>query len=350
MALVALLIMITIHEFGHYIAGKLLSFKIQEFSIGFGPVLYKKVKKNGEIFYIKAIPLGGYCAFGEDDTDEATQKDPTAFNNQAPWKRLIVLSAGVIFNFISAILFSVILLLVVGYNYTLNVKEFATSDDNNPAFHQTLEKGDKIMGIEGEKFTIIKSHTSLLTKYRDEGTVDVLILRDGEEKTIQVLLHEYTYEDADGNDQTVYGMGIVNSQMEYVKLNFFEALGKAFIFCCELAWMVLVILWQLITGQIAITKMGGTVATIAVMADVMQQSLLNLLLLFPLISVNLAIFNALPIPALDGARMVFVGIEWARGKPVNRNLEAKIHTWGLIVLFGLVVVFDLIYMFVNVFN
>ena len=91
--------MITIHEFGHYLAGKLLKFKINEFSIGFGKALYTKKKENGEIFSIRAIPLGGYCAFdGEDTPDESAD----SFNAQAPWKRLIVLFCGAFFNFLVA--------------------------------------------------------------------------------------------------------------------------------------------------------------------------------------------------------------------------------------------------------
>ena len=102
-AILALLLMVMIHEFGHYIAGKMLGFKINEFSVGFGPKIFQKKKKNGEVFSLRTIPLGGYCAFdGEDEKSDS----PTAFNNQKAWKRLIVLFMGAFFNFLSAIIFS----------------------------------------------------------------------------------------------------------------------------------------------------------------------------------------------------------------------------------------------------
>ena len=101
LALLVLLFMITVHEFGHYIIGKIFKFKINEFAIGMGPALYKKQKKNGELFSIRLLPLGGYCAFeGEDQS----VNDPGAFNNKKPWQRILVLIAGATMNFIAAII------------------------------------------------------------------------------------------------------------------------------------------------------------------------------------------------------------------------------------------------------
>ena len=106
LALLILLVMVTIHEFGHYLAGKILNFKINEFSIGFGKSLYSHTsKKTGEVFSIRLIPLGGYCAF---EGEEAGTDVPGAFNKMAPWKRLIVLFCGPFFNILSAVLFSII--------------------------------------------------------------------------------------------------------------------------------------------------------------------------------------------------------------------------------------------------
>ena len=115
LALVVLLVLITVHEFGHFIAGKLLGFKINEFAIGFGPKLFKKVnKKTGEVFSIRLLPLGGFCAFeGEDEENPS----PDAFNNKPAWKRLIVLVSGVLFNFIFGIITAVIFFQASSYTY-----------------------------------------------------------------------------------------------------------------------------------------------------------------------------------------------------------------------------------------
>ena len=109
-ALLILMLMVTIHEFGHYIAGKIFKFKINEFSIGFGKAIYSKQLKNGEIFSIRVVPLGGYCAFEGEDEDESKSTSEKAFNKEAWWKRLIVLFNGAFFNIVSAVIFSFILL------------------------------------------------------------------------------------------------------------------------------------------------------------------------------------------------------------------------------------------------
>ena len=136
---------------------------------------------------------------------------------------------------------------------------------------------------------------------------------------------------------------IIGVQTQYYRYGFFEALGYTFVFCIKWAWKILLILWQLLTLRLAITNLGGTVTTIVTLAEATHASIANLLLLFPLISINLAVFNLLPFPALDGARMVFVGIEGIRGKPINRKIEGMIHFIGLMILLGFVLVVDILH-------
>ena len=237
-AILILLLMVTIHEFGHYIAGKMLKFKINEFAVGFGPKLIQKTKKNGEKFTLRLIPLGGYCAF-EGENEDGTEK-PESFNNQKPWKRLIVLFFGAFFNFLSAIIFSFIFLLVA-YKFT-----------------------------------------------------------------------------------------------------FWNALIKCIPFTLDMAWQILVVLGQLLTGKLSIKALGGPVTTIGTIASYTQTNWLYLLLFLPFISVNLAVFNLLPIPALDGFQMIFVLIEWIRKKPVKRSVVNTINNVGLIVLLCFVVLVDIL--------
>lgn len=161
-AIFALLLMVMIHEFGHYIAGKILGFKINEFSVGFGPKIFQKKKKNGELFSLRVIPLGGYCAF---DGEDENSNSPTAFNNQKPWKRLIVLFSGAFFNFLSAIIFSYILLVSFGYE-DVSVKTISnTSFQYQEVNH--LEEGDRIYGINGVEFDFVHDEyfNGLLTDY-----------------------------------------------------------------------------------------------------------------------------------------------------------------------------------------
>ena len=351
-AILALLLMVMIHEFGHYIAGKLLGFKINEFSVGFGPKIWQKKKKNGELFSLRTIPLGGYCAFeGEDEKSN----NPQAFDNQKPWKRLIVLFMGAFFNFLSAIIFSYILLVSCGYEY-VQVKSVAdTSFQYRVENH--LEVGDKIYGINGTEFDFVSDDyfNGLLGDYVrndlnfeddkwtsngvDYSTIPLNVERDGKKMVVDGVLQKQI---VDGEE--VWSFVSSNSkdfQLKTYRHGFIEAIGESVTFTFRWAHKILIILGDLFTGQLSITSLGGPVTTIKVMAETTQQSFSYLLILLPVIAVNLAVFNLLPIPSLDGARMVFVGIEWIRRKPINRDVEANIHGIGLLLLFGFVIVVDI---------
>lgn len=331
LAILVLLLMITIHEFGHYTAGKLLKFKINEFSVGFGKALFSKTKKNGEVFSIRLIPLGGYCAFEGEDTNN---ENADSFNAQAPWKRLIVLFSGAFFNFLSAILFSVILLAVVGNG---QVKVVSVDGINNSV--EKLQVGDVITHANGEKLSFLNGGLSGITAdVKIDEDIKLTIIRNGEK--MEVIVQKYAVME-DGKE--VGKFGITTS---YQNFSFGQACLQAVPFSFQMAWECLVILGQLLIGVYGLQDIGGPITTIGAMANASAVSMLNYLLLIPLIAVNLAVFNLLPIPALDGAKMVFVLIEWIRGKPINRDLENKIHTVGLILLFGFVVLVDLLHLFV----
>ena len=353
LALLVLMVMIVIHELGHYTAGKIFKFKINEFSIGFGKALFKRTKKNGEVFAIRWIPLGGYCAFEGEDEDVETED---SFNKQAWWKRLIVLFSGAFFNFLSAVIFSVALLCVVGSGYS----DLKTIDINPTQYvveTETLQVGDVIKKVNGEKCTFLNgAFNGMVGQIQDDTSVITLTIErvvDGEKLTKDIQIRKRAevatnevgnvIKDAEGNETYNYILGVTTSWHSY---NFGESLLRAFPFACEIAWECVEIFGKLIIGQYSLKNLGGPITTIGSIATASQTSMLNLLLLFPLIAVNLAVFNLLPIPALDGARMVFVIIEAIRRKPINRDLEAKIHGIGLIVLFSFVIVVDLLQLFI----
>lgn len=349
-AILVIMTMIVIHELGHYTAGKIFKFKINEFSIGFGKALFKRTNKNGEVFAIRVVPLGGYCAFEGEDEDNPD--NPEAFNNQAWWKRLIVLFSGAFFNFVSAILFSVVLIAVVGVGYS-DVKSMEIQPTQYVVGSETLQVDDTIVRVNGEKCTFLNGgFRGLVSGINDDTTVITLTvdrIENGEKvtKEIQLTKHVATNDDGsvatDAEGNIIYEIGVVS---EYHNYSFGGALLRAIPFACEMAWDCVVIIFQLITGQLGLDALGGTVTTINVIATASQASLLNLLLLFPLIAINLAVVNLLPIPALDGARMVFVLIEGIRRKPINRELEGKIHMAGLFVLFGFAILLDVLQIFV----
>ncbi len=409
LAVVVLLFMVLVHELGHYIAGRILKFKIEEFSIGFGKAIFSRTNKRGEKISLRIFPLGGYCAFaGEDGTDKDGNKleGKEAFTNQKPWKRIIVFLAGVTFNFLTAIIFSFILLVSVGYDIpqynnvtTLgNVVEYEHSALYDPEVN-TLKEGDVIFYVEGTKIDFAYSYTfpDLVDRevekmeawlkaeenkdktFKDYPAIKMQIRRDGQMMESELYFVKVTYllfdkdnkpvyeTDKNGNDKvdesgnkiqktkTAYSLGgyVTTDEAGNMTLNylhyepyrhtFVEALARCVPFAFGLAWVVLKSLWMLITFQIPIKDIGGPITTIATIASVTQQSMANLLVLIPLFSANLAVFNILPIPALDGAHVIFTLIEWIRGKPIKREVENMIHSIGLMVLFGLVILIDILH-------
>lgn len=414
LAIVVLLFMILIHEFGHYTAGKLLKFKINEFSIGFGKAIFKKTKKNGEVFSLRIFPLGGFCAFEGEDDDKPETKG--AFNSQKPWKRLIVLFMGAFFNFLSAIIFAAILLMTFGYSDRVQVVNVVPPAHIVESNADWLKEGDVIHAVNGKETNFINDEyfITMITNFKAEEDFVVSVYRNGE--NVDLTIHKSWFE-LDSKQDDVYGkVYSLNGEDFFIKQDattgvyklhnvkypdgktttfdsetnlitltfsengaefketfklefdaennpiltsakigvstknyvygFFEAIGKTFEFCFGWAWKILKAIFQLITGQTALADMGGTITTVKFMATASQTNIANLLLLIPVISINLAVFNLLPIPALDGARMVFVLIEWIRKKPIDRKLEGKIHFIGLMVLFGFVIVMDLLQLFV----
>ena len=144
LAILVLLFMITVHEFGHYAVSKIFKFKVNEFAIGMGPAIFKKTKKNGEIFSLRAIPLGGFCAFAGEDADDT---DPQAFNNKKPWQRLLVLIAGASMNFIAA---CIIFCISIGCYGQLTPQVFEVKTNLPAPAEYTLQAEDLLISVNGK--------------------------------------------------------------------------------------------------------------------------------------------------------------------------------------------------------
>jgi len=343
LALLLFALLVFVHELGHYIAGKIFKFKINEFSLGFGKAIYSKKKSNGEVFSIRLIPLGGYCAF---EGEEGNSEVEGAFNKQAWWKRLIVLFAGVLFNFVSAIIVSIPLLMVMG-NAIPVITDFKANTPNHIEYDlSTLQKGDIIREVEGVKPTYTNGGIVLLCRQQQDSSYTLTIERNGDLCEIEVT-NILLGQDKDGKD--VYGLGV---DYDYIKYNFFEALVMSTPFCFEMSGDCIRIIGNLFIGKTQLSDLGGPVTTIGTIAGSITAAgsvglvLLNMLLLFPVLAINLAVFNFLPFPALDGGRAVFVILEGIRRKPINPKIESIIHSAGLIILFAFVILVDLLQIFI----
>jgi len=339
-AILVLLFMITVHEAGHYVAGKLLKFRINEFAIGFGPKIYSRVNGDtGEVFSLRAIPLGGFCAF-EGEDEEIPNSD--AFNNQKPWKRIIVLLSGVAMNFLVSLLIAVITFIASGM-YVPSVAKVLPDSGTAVSEEFKLKEGDLILAIEGRDIYLINDMIGALDDLKESGRqtpFTVTVVRDGVRQDVQVILRKYLSTDEGEEIKDYYGLGIERSSQLY-KFGFFESIAKGTVYSFKMAGVVLGFFADLITGSIGINQLGGPITTIGHTAEWARMGLRPLIEIVILIGVNLAVFNALPIPALDGARIMFIIIEIIRKKPIRRELEGKIHFAGLMLLLALVIIADL---------
>lgn len=332
-AFLLLMVMVIIHEFGHFFAGRMLGFKVNEFSIGFGPAIFKhKSKKTGMQFSIRPFPLGGYCAFeGEDEENPS----PDAFNNQKPWKRIIVLFAGAFNNFISAII--VIIIFFTCYGQYL--PQVAGTFDGTSASEQ-LQKGDIIYEVNGKavNFVVSEDFSNYLKGVGD--TAEFTVYRNNELVTVTLTKTNYTYVDeSTGKTVEKYGFGY-SSSLGQQKLTFAQAFTRSWGFCFYLVYQILASLIGLLTGAIGLKNAGGPVTVISTITSQMAGGFGSVLYILVVLSANLAVMNLLPFPALDGSRILFTVIEWIRRKPLDRKIENAIHTAGLIILIILMIVLD----------
>lgn len=339
LAILVLLIMITVHELGHYVAGKILKFGINEFAIGFGPAIFKRKTKSGEDFSIRVLPLGGFCSFkGEDEDNDA----PDAFNNKKPWQRIIVLVSGALMNFVLALLIIMALFGIYGQS-TYCVKQM----NADTVYEQTLKEGDTLISIDGRNIYLGTDLVKPLQGKKAGDVVEIEVLRDGTRQKVDVKIRA----DANfANSTDVYGalemLGTNVLSGANIRFNFFETIGRSFEYSFRLGGMIFTVLGELLTGKIGLSSMGGTVTTITMTAEAVRTGGLNFLLIIAsYIGVNLAVFNLLPIPALDGSRVVFTVIEWIRKKPINRKVEGYIHFAGLVILMGFAILVDLLHLF-----
>ena len=350
LAVLILLIMITVHEFGHYVAGKIFGFGIDEFAIGFGPKLFSRLKKNGERFSIRLFPIGGFCAFRGEDAD---CDDPTAFNNKKWWKRIIVLISGAFMNYILALF--VIMLMFGIYGQTVLVTYKTVAPPVGIESEYCFQDRDIILKAQGNNVYLTTDLMDAIENKKAGDIVDFTVRRGGKDVDVKIKLRTDTnftnledltkmysalgiYYQTDSDGVMVDG-GLYSTS---IKLGFFQLIGRSFEYSFTLALSIFKVLGQLITGALGISSLGGTVTTIAVTADAIKIGGFRYLLnMTGFIGVNLAVFNLLPIPALDGSRVVFTAIEGIRKKPLNRRVEGIIHTVGLFLLLLFAVFVDL---------
>ena len=316
-----------VHELGHFLLAKANGIRVDEFSIGMGPRLLSKVK--GETRYsLKLFPIGGSCMMGEDDVDDMSEG---SFNSKSVWARMAVVVAGAAFNFILAFVFAVIIVGYAGYDEPV----ISGTVEGYSAEAEGMQAGDRIVKMNGKKIHLWREVTYYNMFHQGE-TVDLLYERGGEKYEVTIV----PKQDEDGN----YLLGVL-SPGEYTKANVLTAMQYG-VYEVKF-WICTTIesLKMLVTGGVGIDQLSGPVGIVDVVDETYQQSksygflvvLMQMLNIGILLSANLGVMNLLPLPALDGGRLVCLIIEAMRGKRVPPDKEGIVHFVGMILLFALMI-------------
>lgn len=318
-SIIIFLLVILIHEFGHFIVAKMNGVSVLEFSVGMGPKLFQK-ESNGTLYSLRLLPVGGYCQLeGEDEENDS----PNSLNNQSPLVRLKVILAGAIMNFILAFILLILLMSVSRVS-----TEVSGVLEDSPAYSSGIQTGDKIVSINGKN---ISDGEELLQSIKEsQGDLDIGVIRDSQSKNIKVTPRL---------ENNVRKIG-VNFQEEYNIKNFslIKGFKKGVITFLNLTGMLYKFLGMLITGQLGLGGFSGPVGVVKEIGNAAKTGVANLIFLLAYININLGVFNLLPIPALDGGRAIFILIEMIFGKKISQEKEGYIHMVGLILLLALIAI------------
>lgn len=329
-AIIIFSIIILFHEFGHFLLAKLNGVKVNEFSLGLGPTIFGFTK--GETKYsLKLLPFGGACMMeGEDESSD----DQRAFGNKSVWARMSVVFAGPFFNFIMAFIFSVVLIACVGYDKP----QIAGVLEGYAAHEAGMQEGDTILKLDSMNIHFYRE-ISAYSLFNEGETVEIVYERDGKEYTT-TLVPKYDEE----NGRYLYGF-LGTSQR--TKGNIGECISYAFYEVKYCIWSTIESLKMLVTGGASVNDLSGPVGIVKNIGDTYESSVstdgyyyafLNMLNWAILLSANLGVMNLLPLPALDGGRLVFLIVEAIRGKKIDPDKEGFVHLIGIALLMLLMVV------------
>lgn len=363
--LLIFLVMITLHEFGHFIVAKALGVNVLEFAIGMGPAIFKKQGKE-TLYSVRIFPIGGYCSL---DGEDGGSDSEGAFCNQKLWKRILIVSAGAILNLILGfVLFAVF----VGMTSPFSSNTIGKVDERSYLAETGVYAGDKIVAINGHKVNFYNDIALYTQDFTKDSEFQLTVKRNGEKldfavkpsEAVTSVTYGETYaevvdtingveeryrQEFDGTPVPENYVGetltttrlIIGFEPQKVEVTAFNILPQAWHYTVYITKSIYTAFGQLITGRAGLENMAGPVGVAQVVDGAVKsgaQSGINILLIVAMLTVNLGIFNLLPLPALDGGRLFFMLIELVRGKPVPAEKEGIVHTVGLILLLALAVV------------
>lgn len=342
--ILVLSLLVFVHEFGHFIMAKKMGMKVEEFGFGFPPRIIGWKKKNGSTIYsINWIPLGGFVKIKGESGEHRSDSD--SFASRKPWKRLIVLVAGVVMNIVlAAVLFTGGFMIGLPSVIDDNLPKSASVRDveitvvsvvpESPAERAQIQPGETLVSIDGRTFDTAESTREYIVAEGNDG-IDLTLQRD-DDTFYSVNLSAEQLKDL---DQSGIGIGILKTGL--VSFPIHIAIVQGISTTAQFTWEVTKAFAELITNLIVRQEvsvdLSGPVGIAVLTGQVASLGFVYLLQFTALLSINLAIINILPFPALDGGRVLFLLIEKLRGKPVNQRVEALVHNFGFALLMLLVI-------------
>ena len=344
-ALIVFSAVIAIHEFGHFTVAKLCGIQVNEFSIGMGPALWKKIYK-GTQYSLRALPVGGYVALeGEEspesqqaeavrDEREAEEENPVPPEqrtgiplNEAPvWQRVLVMVAGAFMNFVLG--FVVLVILVAAQEGAITSKTIYSIENDALCGQTGLQAGDEIVAVNGRRCFVANDILYELVRteaYRARFTVK----RDGQKVELSDVQFN-TWQDEDGQTHMTLGFTVYG-----IKKTPLNVLKEAWNSTLYYGRIVFTSLEDLVRGRESINNLSGPVGIVTAIGQAASYGWQDLLELLALITINLGVFNLLPFPALDGGKVVFLIIEGVTGHAVPEKLQGTLTIAAFALLFGL---------------
>ncbi len=342
LAILLLAILIVVHEAGHFWAARATGIEVNEFAIGMGPKLFsRKSEKTGTVFSIRAIPMGGFCSFyGEDDPTGEGQKDPRAFAQQNVWKRMITILMGPLMNFVLAFLVATVFYWVSGVSVATGVDPYISEVmAAGPAYSAGLEAGDVVEAVNGADVLdgTVDTFIGTISAWKEgDGPLELTVRRGEERLTLSMTP---VWDEAEGKMRIGVMVGGIY-RLETRQVNLAGAVESAWNLCVNASGAILRSLKQLVTTGEGLDQTSGPVGIISIVSDEVREGGFSAFVqLLTLISINLGLMNLLPIPGLDGSRLLFGIVEIIRRKPIPPQKEAAIHLAGMVLLFGVLIFF-----------
>ncbi len=318
-ALIIFMLVVLLHEFGHFIVAKKSGIKVNEFSVGMGPALFQR-KKGETVYSLRVLPLGGYCAMEGEDEESP---DPASYDLASPSRRFFTILAGPLMNLLVAY---VCFALFLGINGK-PIAKVANFSEDSPLLAAGAKIGDEVTALNGDN---VENYDDMINQLQKKGKdplkVTIYRVENGQGKSIDLELKA-------SENGGKYFLGFYADR----ESDFLYAIVGGFTTLVENFKLLFVIIGRLITGKLSMGAVSGPIGVVKMIGDAANQSFAYLVFLTGYISLNLGFFNLLPIPALDGSKLIFIAIEKIRGKAIKKETESKITMAGFAFLMGILV-------------